>query len=225
MPHSQLQDGTLVPIRVQVAAKGKSDSPGCGSLLTKDPAIVKMFSFGVNLDWQTQVLKVCASRAEWQLHGLMQQLPGVYGELGYLHHHLTSSTHLSFPQATQASFRPLNTLYHLRAFAHAVFSLWSVFPVPSPGSCLFFRSSWNVTSSPDPTDQVPAPSSIPLLNYVLLKCPKYFSFVVLIVVEITTYMILQPKLIGCIRAKQTLPFLFTASPMSSHTEHAPHMLT
>lgn len=39
-------------------------------------------------------------------------------------------------------------------------------------------------SSPDPTGQVPAPSSIPLLNSVPFNCPKHFSFVALIVVEI-----------------------------------------
>lgn len=41
------------------------------------PAIVKMPSSGANLDLQTQVLTVSASREGWQLHRLIKLLPGV----------------------------------------------------------------------------------------------------------------------------------------------------
>lgn len=88
-----------------------------------------MFSFGVNLDGQTQVLKVCASREEEQSHGLMKQFPGVLLESWVTY--ITTS-----PQVPTSHFlrlhRPSNTLYHLGALAHAVFSLWRGFPILHP---------------------------------------------------------------------------------------------
>lgn len=139
MPCSELWDGALVMIQARWLPRKRETLSAVVHHSFEDPAVAKMPSFGVNLDLITQVLEVSASREGWQLHRLMKQLPGMLWGWGSC----TSPPHLKYPalllpQTMQAPFRSLNTQPFFSGLLHlpSIFSPWSAFPIPSPGSCL-----------------------------------------------------------------------------------------
>lgn len=182
MPCSEHWDGALVMIQGQVAAKKKRDPLGCGSPLIWGSCYCKNAFL-----WSKSGLKnpgpwgvckqgrVAAAQAHeaapWRAMGVGSRM---------------SPPHLKYPalllpQTMQASFRSLNTQPSFSGLLHLPSALSGMlFPsLHLDRAYSFFRSSWNVTSSGMPpltpqTKQMPASSSTPLPNYVLLNCPTFF---------------------------------------------------
>lgn len=104
----------------------------------EDSAIAKMPSFGVNLDWKTQVLEMClqAGKGGSCTGSWSSSLACYGGGVTYV----TTSPQVPSSLAPSDYAGILQVLEHiaflLRAFASAILSPWSAFPIPSPGLCL-----------------------------------------------------------------------------------------
>lgn len=120
----------------QVASREGKDPLGCGSPLIQESCCCKHAFFWSRPGFTNPHHEVSAYRQGRVAAAQAHEASVLWGTRSSM-----SPPHLKHPgllltQATQTSFRSLNTLSHLRAFVTAVLTPWSAHPTPFPGSCV-----------------------------------------------------------------------------------------